>query len=100
MYFGNGYPCGLPGPNGKLITPQYGPKIYIEESYFLSNLGERQFTLWTVRLLSMTLLVPTVLPPNYSSAAAPYWSSIPIVMPNMDGLGGIRADLDTCKPLK
>ena len=44
----------------------------------------------------MTLLIPTTLPPNYGSAAAPDWKAIPIAMPDTDGAGsGIRADLDS-----
>ena len=43
----------------------------------------------------MTLLVPLILPPNYESSGAPFWEAKTISFPNMDGHGGMRAELDS-----
>ncbi|KAM5535334.1 hypothetical protein V8D89_011019 [Ganoderma adspersum] len=97
LYFGNGNPCGIPGSGSKLLTPEFGPQIPIEEAVpsEVANIGERHFRCWTVRLLSMTLLVPLILPPNYGNSGAPYWEAKTISFPNMDGHGGMRAELDS-----
>nr|VWP00243.1 Extracellular lipase (EC [Ganoderma boninense] len=97
LYFGDGIPCGVPGLGSKLLTPEFGSQIPIEEAvpHEASNVGERQFRCWTVRLLSMTLLVPLIQPPNYASSDEPYWKAKTISFPNMDGNGGMRAELDS-----
>ncbi|PIL27945.1 hypothetical protein GSI_09980 [Ganoderma sinense ZZ0214-1] len=97
LYFGNGNPCGIPGPSSKLLIPEFGPRIAVEEAspQDVSNIGERHFRCWTVRLLSMTLLVPLILPPNHGSSDEPYWKAKTISFPNMDGHGGMQAELDS-----
>ncbi len=79
-----------------MLSPEFGPKIPVEEALEgdRSNFGQRHFRCWTVRLVSMTLLVPLILPPNYGNSGPPYWEAKTISFPNMDGLGGMQAELD------
>ena len=75
-----------------VVPPQFGPKILIAPTW--SGDGE-VFKLWTVRLLSMTLLVPQKHDPDYRLDSQPDWLPIQIHIPSFDGSPGIRATFDT-----
>ena len=53
------------------------------------------FTMWTVRLLSMTLLIPQKNDPDYGRDCQPDWLPIGIHIPSFDGLPGMRTTFDT-----
>ena len=52
LYFGKGVPCGAVDDQGKMLLPEFGPPLRI----FPSEYAESEYQLWTLQLISMTLI--------------------------------------------
>ena len=85
--------------DGSIIHPQFGLKIHILPGWF----GPDICTHWTLRLLSMTLLVPQKPNPDYTLESLPDWRPVEVLMPStedaFDGPGGpgVRVTFDSCE---
>lgn len=81
------------GPEGKLHLPAWSSRIPIFPNVHGS------YTHWSVRLLSMTLLVPQTADSDYTKTCKPDWEAIKIDMPPTNGQYGIRVKIDSGKSL-
>ncbi|KAI0767500.1 hypothetical protein C8Q74DRAFT_1280758 [Fomes fomentarius] len=95
LYYGRGFPCGIPSDDGKMFLPVYTPQLHI---FPAPRTGSTPvYDMWRLRLLSMTLLEPAGPDLNYEVLVQEQWSArrIPIDHTPGSSLPGVPVCFDT-----